>query len=504
MSGAIVLPLPRLITVKESLMSTSLKHPRAADPLMRPCATPDQLHRWVRAFVGLDVPRVAVCPGHDAPFDYLLHAYFEPTKDVVVWAPRGGGKTRLAAVATLLDLLHKPGCAARILGGSLEQSLRMWEHLLPDVERLVPHLLVGRSRGSNRRVALSNGSSCAVLTQSQRAVRGLRVQKLRCDEVELFKPDVWDAAQLVTRSRPSAPRGGTPAPISGAIDAISTFHSPFGLMDRIVDRAAASGTRTIRWCLLDVLERCPAARDCGACMLWGECGGVAKRACAGFVTVDDALTMKARVGLDTWEAEMLCKRPSVKHCVFPRFDPARHVLHGECDAGSGPMSLAIDFGFAAPFVCLWVLARPDGATVVLDEYVQDQRTTEEHLEHIESRRWGRLKRVCCDPAGNGRNDQTATSNVQLLRSRGYAVKTRHSRIQDGLELIRTALAPATGTPRLFVHARCVRLIRALQSYHYGAHGGELPAKDGTHDHPIDALRYYFVNTTPREATARSY
>ena len=35
-----------------------------------------------------------------------------------------------------------------------------------------------------------------MLAQSQRAVRGLRVQKLRCDEVEMFNPSIWEAAQL--------------------------------------------------------------------------------------------------------------------------------------------------------------------------------------------------------------------------------------------------------------------------------------------------------------------
>src|SRR4249919_277028 len=76
-----------------------------------------KLHAWICAFIRIDIPREPVCPHHDAPFDYIRHAYFEPTKDVIVVAPRGGGKTKLAAVATILDLLHKPRCAVRVLGG---------------------------------------------------------------------------------------------------------------------------------------------------------------------------------------------------------------------------------------------------------------------------------------------------------------------------------------------------------------------------------------------------
>ncbi len=498
------------------------------DSLLHPCETPDELHRWVRTFIGLNIPRMPVCAGHDAPFDYLCHAYFEPSRDVVVWAPRGGGKTRLAALATLLDLLHKPTIAVRILGGSLDQSLRMWEHLLPDLEGLASHLFQTQPRAATRRIALTNGATAAILAQSQRAVRGLRVQKLRCDEVELFDPKVWEAAQLVTKSRAIPSEGSEPlARINGAVEALSTLHAPFGLMTRIVENAQRTGTRVVRWCLLDVLERCEPDRDCQTCPLWSECGGRAKTLCDGFVSIDDAVAMKKRVGLETWNAEMLCRKPTVTDCVFPRFDVEVHVREnpltphptspqrtGERSAllaplpgtpGGGwvgglplssdaPVTLAIDFGFANPFVCLWISF--DGTTTfVFDEYCQPQRTIHEHLDHIAARPWPATKRVACDPAGAGRSDQTATSNIAVLKSAGYVVKSKRSGIVEGCDLIRTALTPASGEPRLFIHPRCKTLIKALQSYHYPPGGGELPLKDGEHDHCIDALRYFFVNAT---------
>jgi hypothetical protein len=141
---------------------------------------------------------------------------------------------------------------------------------------------------------------------------------------------------------------------------------------------------------------------------------------------------------------------------------------------------------------LWI--RDDGACVqVLDEYVQPQRTMCEHIELIESRPW-KSKRICCDPAGNGRNDQTAESNVSFLKRRGYRVLSKRSLIVEGLELIRTALRPGAGKPTLLIHRRCKNLINAMQGYRYADTGsGELPLKDGEHDHLIDALRYFYVN-----------
>lgn len=465
-------------------------------------ATEQELHEWIVRNTGLSIPRQAVCPNHCAPFEYVRRAYFEPACDLVVWAPRGGGKTRLAALATLLDLLFKPSCAVRILGGSLQQSLRMWEHLWPDVQRLAQERICkpGRQGGAARAIRMVNGASAAVLTQSERAVRGLRVQKLRCDEVELFKPPIWEAAQLATRSGP-AKIDGTQAVVRGCIEAISTYHMVGGLMGRIIDRARRTELPVLQWCVLEVLEKCPPQRLCEGCALWEECGGKAKSACEGFLSIDDAIAMKHRVSAETWDAEMRCKRPSTRGAVFPNFDPQIHVnaQAAAAESGGAPTDLAIDFGFHAPFVCLWITEQDDRIRVI-DEYVQEQRVIAEHVEQIESRPWGKPRRICCDPAGAGRNDQTAESNIQFLRRHGYRVCAKHTRIVEGLEMIRAALRPAAGLPRLFIHPRCKRLIAAMQGYHYStAEGGELPLKDGIHDHLIDALRYWFVN---RAASAK--
>jgi phage terminase large subunit len=165
-------------------------------------------------------------------------------------------------------------------------------------------------------------------------------------------------------------------------------------------------------------------------------------------------------------------------------------------------ALAIDFGFANPFVCLWV--RFDGTTAhVIDEYVQPQRTLLVHLQQIQQRHATTVSFIACDPAGEARNEHTADSAVTVLRRAGYRVKCRRSRIVDGLESIRNALRPADGSsPRLVIHPRCVALIAAMGAYRYAdpqtdpvSACSELPVKDGVHDHLVDALRYFFVNRT---------
>jgi hypothetical protein len=292
--------------------------------LLRPCRTREQLQAWVRMYTGLQVPMQAICPEHQAPMDYLWGAYSEPARDQVVWASRGGGKTRLGAVATLLDLLHKPGVGVRILGGSLEQSCRMWESLRPDLNALVPQELV-RGFGFGRRVELKSGSKAGVVAQSEKSVRGLRVQKLRCDEVELFDDEIWEAAQLTVKSTKLSGPCDSVFDVRGTVEALSTHHKPWGLMSRVLERAREHGTAVVHWCLLDVLEKCPAERPCQGCLLWDECQGRAKEA-EGFYRIDDAIDMKRRVSTECWQTEMLSRRPIATGRVFPSLDRGVHVL----------------------------------------------------------------------------------------------------------------------------------------------------------------------------------
>lgn len=244
-----------------------------------------------------------------------------------------------------------------------------------------------------------------------------------------------------------------------------------------------------------MLEKCPEDRDCNTCPLHAECGGVLKTKGNGFVSIDDAIDKKARVSKETWEAEMLCERPSTRGVVFPTFDPAVHVRE------VGPlvtMTLAIDFGFRAPFVCLWIA--DDGTNVhVIDEHVQAGMTVEKHLKLIAEREWGGVKHVACDPAGRAKNEQTGESNVRLMRKAGYTVASTPSYITEGLEQIRAGLQTGDGRATLFIHPRCVNLIKAMQGYHYPEAGqSEKPEKDGEFDHAVDALRYFYINRMKKE------
>lgn len=372
--------------------------------------------------------------------------------------------------------------------------------------------VTGKDRA--RRLTLNNGSTAAVLTQSQRAVRGLRVQKLRCDEVELFKPDIWEAAQLATRSKSAdeikLPKGCTQDKlgITASIEALSTLHEPFGLMQTIITTAEARGARIIKWCLLDVLEQCPPQRECQACALHPECQGRAKTA-QGFFKIDDALTMKHRVSKQTWESEMLCRRPSRSAAVFTEFNPDIHVRAtppwGDNSPGrNGAWGCGVDFGYTNPFVCLWVQFDPLGYCFVVDEYVQTTRIMASHILEHKSRPHPHPRFLGVDPSGVQVNGQTAVSHIRLLREAGYEIRQHQSRIPDGLEVLHAALAPAIGEPTLYIHPRCQTLIKSMTNYRYAHPSDETPLKDKVNDHSIDALRYFLTNRAAGESKTCGY
>ena len=347
----------------------------------------------MRETIGIAAAPRALIDGHQSQLDYLEHAFFQgrggfgrfgaekpaPVLDSVVWASRGGGKTFLGAVATALDLIFKPGIEIRILGGSLDQSRRMHAHLRLLFEKdALADLVDGRI--GDTRLKLTNGSVVELLAQSHTAVRGTRVQTLRCDEAELFKPDVFDAAMLATRSKVIDIPGVGPTEIAGSIECLSTMHVPFGLMSRVVQ---SPGKKLFKWGVVDVLEACGPERACAGCVLWEECGGRAKGnvgggvsdggfreehgagksqrekaqrsttmeqkqatrgarrplgktrarsgaalspASSGHFSISDAIRMKGRVSLPVWRTEMLCLEPSRSDTVFPEFDRARHVF----------------------------------------------------------------------------------------------------------------------------------------------------------------------------------
>lgn len=279
---AVKLKTPKAVKPKTP---KAIKKPAPVERKIRP-KTREELRQYLINFFDVEVPSGVICEKailpintkveeediHVSPLDYLWYAFnadfAKPTPlnaDAIVWANRGGGKTKLAAILTVLDCIFKPKCQIRILSGSGEQAGRMYDYFVEFVRGGYEHLTCGRISGKG--CSFINGAEVEVLKQSETSVRSHHVQKVRCDEVELFSEKVFSAAKFTTETKNG---------IVGALEVISTLHNPFGLMRKIVKQAKKINTPVFKWCLWDVIEKCE-GRDCRTCPLYEDCKGIAKK-----------------------------------------------------------------------------------------------------------------------------------------------------------------------------------------------------------------------------------
>ena len=440
-----------------------------------------ELHAYIRYFLGLWIPQRSVCRSHSAPFDYIAGAFLGGLGDCIVWAPRAGGKTVGGAILTLLECIHQPGLAVRILGGSREQSEKMYQHMTALIDFRARHggsvqsaglvegtPLIGRTR-------FANGSEVGILTQSPKSVRGPHVPRLRLDEVDEFDPDIFQAALKITQSV-AGHRGRT--------EILSTMHRRYGLMAELVREHESRGFALLKWCIWEVIERCR-DRHCGRCPLADQCRGRARQA-DGYYLIDDAIRIFRHSSRESWETEMLCLRPSRRGLVYADFRRDLHVRRFGHNPNL-PTYAAFDFGFENPFVCLFLQVDADDRVWVFEEYYRRGLSTHEHGRALKGRfeRY-HVRRAWGDPAGA---DARAT-----LKRLGIPVVPASGSLAAGIEEVRRRLkvAPRTGLPGLVVSASCVNLIREFEAYHYpearpGTNPGEDPVK--ADDHAMDALRY---------------
>ena len=274
---------------------------------------PDELLDFIEVFWDLRLPRVQVCPEHTPPAEYIVDSFFENVLDSVCWANRGGGKTLNGALVTWLDTVFKKKCETKILGGSGEQSLRMYNHISTFQTAPFRHLIDGEPLKTW--TLMNDGGTIQILTASSKSVRGPHPQKLKLDEVDEFEDRIYEAALLIPKSKKS---------IRASVQIYSTMHKAYGLMNRVITEAAQSGYKIYKWCVFDVMEKC-VGRECALCELWEDCQGKAKHA-DGFYSIEDAISEKRKVSRDTWLCEMLCFQPSQEGLIYKEFDMSLHVV----------------------------------------------------------------------------------------------------------------------------------------------------------------------------------
>jgi hypothetical protein len=273
--------------------------------------SPGQLHDYIRKRIGLVVPDEPVCADHVSPFEALCNAYFAKY-NISVWkASRGfGGKTLLLAILCFCEITIM-GASVTLLGGSSEQSKRGHAYMTGE-ETNLPYTFWGNpdspkhllytdpSKMSSR---LTNGGRIAVLTASQKSVRGPHPQRLRIDEADEADIALIDAAL----GQPMDSRG-----IRSQTVISSTHQYANGSMTEILNRVESNPEYNLEeWCYRENMVD------------------------GGWLTEYEVARKKAVIPASMWQTEFDLQEPSPKNKAFMTenvdrmFDESLGIYEGE-------------------------------------------------------------------------------------------------------------------------------------------------------------------------------
>ncbi len=280
------------------------------DALRKRKPSRDYIGEYIRKCTGRTIPSRAVCKGHSAPLDFVKEFMFGDS-DILVLANRSGGKTATSGMATGLVAYHDH-IPVKILGGSGEQSLRMYEEtkwLLEQgyEDRLSDDIL-------KTEAPFKGGHKISIMTQSMKSVRGPHVPLVIYDEIDEFEQDVFDAGMSIPKTDPKKD-------FASKMVMQSTRHYPGGIMSKEWKKADDDRKRFV-WCIWEIIESCDDRYKCTTCALTSaECPGKkALKDADGYFSVRDTIKMYKRLSPDSWNSEWLCTAPRKSGMVYENFD----------------------------------------------------------------------------------------------------------------------------------------------------------------------------------------
>jgi len=191
--------------------------------------------------------------------------------------------------------------------------------------------------------------------------------------------------------------------------------------------------------------------------------------------------------------------------VYHMFDENVHIVPTMRVPNSWEKIRAVDWGYAAPTVCLWIAKSPKGHLIVYREYYRPQESVRYHAEQILERtpQEETINRNVIDyacfastlnpPAGSG----APWSVVDYLETYGLRNWERaQKQILPGIELVADYLSyredlinPFTGkrgSPRLFIMANCENTINEFHQYKKGKVRIDARGRVIADDKPVDA------------------
>lgn len=198
--------------------------------------TDDELWWWIKNELGYEIPRVAVCDDHCAPFDYVCDYYFERERAILVVGGRESAKTLNTAIANYAMAETKPGCEICTFADIEAQSNKSYSYIKSFVytvddngKKIIKPSVEGVPL--RKETILKNGSKMEVIIGTLSGVNSPHPQKVHADEVDLQEKEIFAESRNMASTKKL--RDGT---IIKAQDiATSTLKSTKGIVQEIID-----------------------------------------------------------------------------------------------------------------------------------------------------------------------------------------------------------------------------------------------------------------------------
>lgn len=460
--------------------------------------TDDELWQWVVDNTGFEIPRVAVCEDHTAPFDYVSDFFFERERSLLLIGSRELGKTLNTSIVNFANSELKPGTESVTFGAIESQAKKAYQHLKnflfekDDKGRKVLKDNVEDTLRSETK--WKNGSVWSIIVGSRSGVNSPHPQKVHADEIDLMEKEVWDESRAMSSSET----------INGKLIkaqdvATSTWKSTKGLVQELMDeikKSESSGFKSA-WklyisCIFDVsqeVSNCRGAKKedrekrlkelgkdpCELCNCdkivkgeWADgvprtlqsvCRGKLFRS-RGWMIRDDVVGNFMQNSPNMWVAQFECRRPMADGLYLPTWSREKYCITNYIPKPEyGLIYMGVDWGGIKPSFVTWIQGPlhqslevnntigtttiiPKGSYVVFKEFSEAQmgatrladKVVRQEIQYKNQFPGWRVKARFTDPAGRQQREDWREHNPPL-RTVFYASREAEPMIECIQDLV---------------------------------------------------------------------
>lgn len=405
----------------------------------------DELWNYVATYFGdeqgryFHIPRKAVMPGHQAPFDFFCDAYFQKLRKGLVIAPRSGLKTSMEALLGFMWSLHLPKCTTGLIAAIKPQTAQAYAKIRHFIYNEGFSPLIKDSLQS--RTEFLNGSELACYVGTVTGVNSPHIFKLLVDEFDQIEPmEVVNEMQGMTRSS------------TDQIKQQTLYFSSWKKPDYLVTtyKNLLPIENVYHWGCFDV-AKCVRKVDENGSILWPadceyckdiknplhglsfyeQCKGVCKKS-DGYLDVSWYAENFITLPLRTWISQYMSLAPDIEDAAFEWFDSSAITEEAAYDPNY-PYFLGLDFGSRDPSVAVFCQYR-NGTFYIFDVFwsqVTLGRVFAQGLADYIKQKYVKKPRF----AWGDRRGGSAREEVSLALKMLIDVPHYYNAIEEGVDLI---------------------------------------------------------------------